>query len=70
MLSLGIAAASCPFLSCDGLFHGFSSGLKLVCDCLLVIVMGLSVSLTRTGRWGNAAQSPRQAVPAGRLAGG
>lgn len=44
--------------------------LRLVCDYLLVIVMGLSVSLTGTGRCGNAARSPCQAVPLGCLAGG
>lgn len=32
--------------------------LKLVCDCLLVIVMGLTVSLTGAGRGGNAGWSP------------
>ena len=36
---------------------------KLVRDCLLVTVMGLSVSLTGTDRCGNAAQSPREAGP-------
>lgn len=32
--------------------------LKLVCNCLLVIIMGLTVNLTRAGRCGNATWSP------------